>query len=78
MAITVFHVATGNRVRWLEVEDDGRVLYHEENSGSRASERGLQPQDRTLTFDEAKQDWSAYADDLAKAYAFVSKLNGRH
>jgi hypothetical protein len=60
---------------WLRVNDDGSVTYHEENAGSRASQRGLQPRDRVMTVYEARQDWAAYADDIAGAHAFICKLN---
>jgi hypothetical protein len=76
MTVTIFDTDSGSTKTWLQVNDDGTVTYHEENSGWRMSSRGTQPRDRIMTAEEAKSDWTAYANDIDEASAAVASKKG--
>ena len=77
MSITIFHTQDGSTETWLEVNDDGTVTYYEENSGLKMSRLGIEPRSRVMTGEEAKADWTSYANDIAQALAAVASKNGR-
>ena len=72
MPINIFHIDSGSTETWLQVNDDGTVLYCEENSGRRMLRRGIEPRKRVMTVEEAKQDWDSYATDIVAAAAAIS------
>ena len=72
MSIMIFHTDSGSTETWLQVNDDGTVTYHEENSGVRMMRRGIEPRNRIMTGEEAKADWTSYAGDIAKALAAMA------
>jgi hypothetical protein len=74
VSITIFSIAKGTRVVWLRVNEDGSVTYHEEYSDPLAPERSHTRQERTMTVQEAMQDWASCADQIAEAYRLISKL----
>jgi hypothetical protein len=61
MSVMIFHTDSGSTETWLQVNDDGTVTYHEENSGVRMMRRGIEPRNRIMTGEEAKADWTSYA-----------------
>jgi len=72
MPINIFHIDSGSTETWLQVNDDGTVLYCEENSGRRMLRRGIEHRERVMTVDEAKLDWNFYAGDIVAASAAIS------
>jgi hypothetical protein len=72
MPINIFHIDSGSTETWLQVNDDGTVLYREENSGLRMLRRGVEPRERVMTVEEAKLDWDSYASDIVAAAAAIS------
>ena len=77
MSITIFHTDSGSTETWLQVNDDGSVTYHEENSGSKMSCREIEPGNRVMTGEEAKADWASYANEIAQAVAAIASKKGR-
>jgi len=67
MPITIFHTETGNTEKWLEVNDDGTVSYYERPFGLRTLFGGMEPRRRNMTAEEAKSDWTFYANDIDAA-----------
>lgn len=72
MSIMIFHTDSGSIETWLQVNDDGTVTYHEENSGVRMMRRGIEPRNRIMTGEEAKADWTSYAGAIAQALAAMA------
>jgi hypothetical protein len=75
MSIIIFRWEHGDRLGWLRVNSDGSVTYHEENTGHRSVMRGTQSQERQMTVEEAQTDWASFAEDIAEAQRFLSKIN---
>jgi hypothetical protein len=76
MSITIFHTDSGSTKRWLQVNDDGTVTYYEEKAGSEMSLGGIEPRSRVMTGEEAKADWTFYADEIAQALAAIAAWKG--
>jgi hypothetical protein len=60
MPITIFHGESGSTESWLDVNDDGTVNYHTENSAWRMARRGNESSDSNMTPEQAKELWPSY------------------
>ena len=72
MSIEIFHTESGNTEAWLQVNDDGTVTYHSENSGWTMMRRGIEGSDRKMSAEQAKQAWRGYAAEIDKALATIA------
>jgi hypothetical protein len=69
MPVTIFHRERSSDEEWLEVNDDGTVCHHTENSGWRMTRKGLDKHDDVMSPDRAKALWPQYAADIDRALA---------
>lgn len=67
MAKIIFHSEHGSIEKWLEVRDDGKLLYVEENSGWDLLKHGVRRKEVILSVEEAKTKWPRYAEEIEKA-----------
>ncbi len=75
MPIEIFHTESGGTETSLQVNDDGTVTFHKENSGRVMRRKGLQPRDQKMTAEEAKPRWSSYAEKIDEALAQLTNRN---
>jgi hypothetical protein len=73
MPTSIFHRETNAHEEWLDVEDDGSLTYHIENSGWPALKAGVCARETTLTAAEAKVRWPSYGPSIDAA---VNKRKG--
>ena len=75
MPITIFHTENGSTEKRLEVNDDGTVTYYERVLRTLPDE--TEPRKRNMTVEEAKSDWSSYANDIDEASLAIASRQGR-
>ncbi len=67
MAETVYRRETNAKEEWIEMNDDGSVTHHVENSGWNIVRKGAQPNQTKYTLDEAKAKWPSLSRELDAA-----------
>jgi hypothetical protein len=76
MPITIFHRESGSTESWLDVNDDGTVTYHTENSGWRMARRGNESSDSNMTPEQAKERWPSCASKIDDALDTLRRDRG--
>jgi hypothetical protein len=69
VTIIIWQHETNAREEWLQVNDDGSLTHHGENSGWPLMRQGLKPVDRRMTAEEAKAKWPSFAAKIDQALA---------
>lgn len=67
MTFTIFHSENNSAEEWLQVNDNGTVTYHIENSGWTMAHSGLLTREENMTAQAAKVRWPTYADRIDDA-----------
>lgn len=72
MTNTIFHRENNSAEEWLQVNDDGTVTHHIENSGWPMARAGLLPREQNMTVQAAKVRWPSFADKIDEALVRVA------
>ncbi len=67
MTITIFHTENNSSEEWLEIDDDGTLTHHIENSGWPMARAGLLSRKKNMTAQAAKERWPPYAEKIDQA-----------
>jgi hypothetical protein len=74
MTIRIFRAQRNLRESWLEVNDDGTLMYNLRNFGSRLMREGPELRSRTMSAAEAKLRWPFYSKSIDLAVAEVTSI----
>lgn len=74
MPKTIYQWENGNTEEWIDVNDDGTVTRHTENSGWKLMKNGIGRHDETVNAAEAKKRWPNHAKAIDRALAELSTL----